>query len=51
MIDVKITRAEALLIIELINKSATDLINTLLVSVEEENDKEQVAKAAKEIIS
>ena len=48
MIDVKITRAEALLIIELINKSATDLINTLLVSVEEENDKEQVAKAAKQ---
>lgn len=48
MINVAITRAEALLIIELVNKSTQDLINTLLISVEEASDKEQVAKAAKQ---
>jgi hypothetical protein len=48
MIKALITRAEALLIIELINKSATDLINTLLIAVEEESEKEQVANAAKQ---
>ena len=48
MINVKLTRAEALLIIELIKKSAQELINTLLIAVEEESDKEQVARAAKQ---
>jgi hypothetical protein len=48
MIDVKITRAEALLIMELIQKSAKELSESLLIAVEDENDKEQVAKAAKQ---
>ena len=48
MIDVKLTRAEALLIMELIQKSAKELSESLLIAVEDENDKEQVAKAAKQ---
>lgn len=46
MIDVKITRAEALLIVELVQKSAKELSEALLIAVEEQNDKEQLAKAA-----
>ena len=48
MIDVKLTRAEALLIIELVQKSAKELSEALLIAVEDENDKEQLAKAAKQ---
>jgi len=48
MIDVKLTRAEALLIIELVQKSAKEISESLLIAVEDENDKEQLAKAAKQ---
>lgn len=48
MIDVKLTRAEALLIIELVQKSAKEISEALLIAVEDENDKEQLAKAAKQ---
>lgn len=48
MIDVKLTRAEALLIIELVQKSAKEISEALLIAVEEQNDKEQLAKAAKQ---
>jgi hypothetical protein len=48
VIDVKITRAEALLIVELVKKSTEGLIESLIVAVEDENDKEQVARAAKQ---
>lgn len=48
MIDVKLTRAEALLIVELVQKSARELSESLIIAVEDENDKEQVAKAAKQ---
>ena len=40
MINVHLTRAEALLLVELVNKSKDSLVQSLLIAVEEENDKE-----------
>lgn len=48
MINILLSRAEALLIVELLNKSHDSLIQSLIISVEDENDKDQVARAAKE---
>lgn len=48
MIDVALTRAEALLIVELVKKNAQELSNAILIAVEEGNDKEQMAIAAKQ---
>ena len=48
MINVHLTRAEALLIVELVNKSRDSLVESLIIAVEEENDKETLAKTAKQ---
>lgn len=48
MIEVKLTRAEALHIIDLVQKSSEELVNTMLIAIEECNDKEQVVRTAKQ---
>lgn len=47
MINILLTRAEALLIVELVNKAHDSLTQALIIGVEEENAKDEVARAAK----
>ena len=47
MINIFLSRAEALLIVELLNKANESLVQSLIIGVEEENDKDTLAKAAK----
>ena len=48
MINIFLSRAEALLIVELLNKANESLVQSLIIGVEEENDKDNLARAAKE---
>ena len=48
MINVPLTRAEALLMIELLNRSHDSLTQALLNAVEEENNHDEVVRAAKQ---
>lgn len=48
MINVPLTRAEALLMIELLNRSHDSLTQALLNAVEDENNHDEVVRAAKQ---
>lgn len=47
MINIHLSRAEALHIIELLNKAHDSLTQSLLIAVEDENAKDEVVRAAK----
>lgn len=47
MVNILLSRAEALLIVELVNKARDSLTQALIIGVEEENAKDEVARAAK----
>ena len=48
MINILLTRAEALLIVELLNKAHDSVTQSLIIGVEEANDRENLARTAKD---